>query len=97
MDEILEQLSILLSDSSLDEDLYTIYINFAVTAIKKYLGNDIEFSKVKNIKHIVYKDKYQIIVDTSLVAESEDDDTPRGMTATIIYEAVYDKEEIENE
>ena len=27
MDEILEQLSILLSDSSLDEDLYTIYIN----------------------------------------------------------------------
>ena len=40
MDEILEQLSILLSDSSLDEDLYTIYINFAVTAIKKYLGND---------------------------------------------------------
>ena len=40
MDEILEQLSILLSDSSLDEDLYIIYINFAVTAIKKYLGND---------------------------------------------------------
>ena len=64
---------------------------------EKYLGNDIEFSKVKNIKHIVYKDKYQIIVDTSLVAESEDDDTQRGMNATIIYEAVYDKEEIENE
>ena len=31
------------------------------------------------------------------MVESEDDDTSRGMTATIIYEAVYDKEEIENE
>ena len=35
MDEILEQLSILLSDRSLDEDLYTIYINFVITVIKK--------------------------------------------------------------
>ena len=30
---------------------------------EEYLGDDIEFSKIKNIKNIVYKDKYQIIID----------------------------------
>lgn len=31
---------------------------------QKYLGEDIEFTKVKNLKNIVYKDKYQVIIDT---------------------------------
>ncbi len=33
---------------------------------EKYLGEEIEFCKVKNLKNIVYKDKYQVITDTDV-------------------------------
>jgi hypothetical protein len=40
---------------------------------ERYLGEDIEFSKVKNLTNIVYKDKYQVIVDTSITESAYDD------------------------
>ena len=38
------------------------FIKKVLPICKKYLGDDIEFSKVKNLTDIVYKDQYQVIV-----------------------------------
>ena len=82
-----------------------------VDKVKEKLKDDVMKSNQFNYLKITNKDNkkfldYLILAKEQnedknekpiFMVESEDDDTPRGMTATIIYEAVYDKEEIENE
>ena len=82
-----------------------------VDKVKEKLKDDVMKSNQFNYLKITNKDNkkfldYLILAKEQnedknekpiFMVESEEDDTPRGMTATIIYEAVYDKEEIENE
>ena len=82
-----------------------------VDKVKEKLKDDVMKSNQFNYLKITNKDNkkfldYLILAKEQnedknekpiFMVESEEDDTPRGMAATIIYEAVYDKEEIENE
>lgn len=39
------------------------FIKKVLPICEKYLGDEVEYAKVKDLKNIVYKDKYQVIVD----------------------------------